>query len=181
VNVEMREYEVSIRGMVPLLHERFNCEPTSNRRKKTYVPKDEAAKKLYRNKDGKIVQPAVHIEGALINASKNFMMKGRKTYMEFFKSSVIVLPQEIPFAAPENPEDYEIDERPVVIQHSRVMAWRPMWKDWQFDFTVKVLQDDMLDDTTMREVLEFAGAYQGIGSFRPKFGRFEVVKCEAKQ
>ena len=177
----MREYDVTIRGLVPLMHERFAPEHGSSRHKKNYDPKEEAGKKLYRDKDGKIFQPAVHIEGALINAAKNFQMKGRKTYMEFFKSSAIVLPQEIPFKIPENPEEYSVDERPVVIQRSRVLAWRPMWREWEFDFTLRILQESMIDDSTVKEVLEHAGAYMGIGSFRPKFGRFEVIKCEAKQ
>jgi hypothetical protein len=167
--------------MVPLMHERFDSEPTSKKGVRTYDPKTEAAKKLYRNKDGKIYQPAVHLEGAMINGAKSFKMKGRKTYMEFFKSSVAVMPQEIPFKTPEDPENYEIDERPVVIQRNRVLAWRPMWKEWEFDFTIRILQDDMIDDVTVKEILESAGAYQGIGSFRPKFGRFEVTKFEAKQ
>jgi len=92
-----------------------------------------------------------------------------------------VFPQEIPFKIPVNPEEYSVDERPVVIQRSRVLAWRPMWREWEFDFTLRILQEGMIDDSTVKEVLEHAGAYMGIGSFRPKFGRFEVTKCEVKQ
>jgi hypothetical protein len=176
----MREYEVSIKGIVPLMHERFSG-ATSSKHKKKYDPKEECEKKLYRNKDGKIFQPAIHIEGALINAATNFQMKGRKSYKDFFKSSVIIMPQEIFFKIPEDPENYEIDERPVVIQRSRVLTWRPKWNDWEFDFSIKVLQDAMIDDSTVKEILEHAGAYVGIGSFRPKFGRFEVIKFQLKE
>ena len=177
----MREYNVSIRGIAPLMHERFDPTPSSNKRRKNYVPQEEAIKKLYRNKEGKIYQPAVHIEGALINAAKNFQMKGRKSYMDFFKSSVLVLPEEIFFKEPKDPENYDIDERPVVIQRARVLAWRPKWENWAFDFIIRILQEEMIDDVTLKEILDYAGAYEAIGSFRKKFGRFEVTKFEVKK
>jgi len=165
------------------MHERFDPEPTKAKRKKIYVPKEECEKKLYKNKEGKIIQPSIHIEGALIHAAADgdFKKKGRKTYKDFFKSSVIVEPQEIFFKVPEDPENYEIDERPVVIQRNRVLAWRPKWSDWEFDFQIKVLQDEMIDDSTVKDILEYAGMYIGIGSFRPKFGRFEVTRFEVEE
>jgi len=36
----------------------------------------------------------------------------------------------------------------------------------------------MLDDVTLRQILEKAGNFIGVGDFRPKFGRFEVVEFE---
>jgi len=171
---------VTIKGVCPLLHHKFNPPKQTRQRKskKVYDPKTEAEKGLYKNSEGVIYQPAEHLEGAIIKAATNFQMKGRKTYRDYAKACLILLEREIPFT---NGAKYEIDERPVIINRARVMAWRPRWSNWQFTFIIRNLQPDMMDDQTLKEILEHAGLFVGIGDFRPKFGRFEVTGFEPKQ
>jgi len=122
--------------------------------------------------------PAEHIEGALITAAKEFKQGARASYMQFAKACFFVVQREISFNG--NAHEWIIDERPVVINRARVLAWRPRWDKWELDFTLRCTQPLKIDDKTVEEILEHAGWFVGIGDFRPKYGRFEVVKCEAK-
>jgi len=174
-------YNVRIKGTRPLFHHRFPAEEESGKRTTTHDAKEEAASGLYKNKDGVPIQPSVHLEGAMINAAKMFKWKGRKTYMDVFESSVFVLPLEIPFAYPEDPLGYVVDERPVRIPPktgARVLGRRPRWDEWEFEFQIQVLQPDNLTGTQLKDILEYAGSFKGIGDYRPKFGTFVVTKFE---
>ncbi|GAI97946.1 unnamed protein product [marine sediment metagenome] len=173
----VRTYNVEITGIAPLLHHRFTGEKTRGTGKE-YVPAEEAKKALYLNKEDIPYLPANHLEGCMINAAKNFKFKGRKTYMDFFKAAILVEPREIPFKKPENPLEYVIDEQPVVINRARVLAWRPRWDEWQFEFKIICLQPDRISDKTLKDILEYGGMFVGIGDFRPKFGRFEFTKFD---
>ena len=173
---EYRDCKVAIKGVVPLLHHKFIAS-TERVGRQIYEPKEEAKKGLYLSKDGVPIQPAVHIEGAIIKAARDFKMKGRKTYSDFCKASLIILEREIPFDN-DQADKWVIDEQPVVINRARVLCWRPRWDEWSFHFTIRNLQPSMLDDVTLRQILEKAGNFIGVGDFRPKFGRFEVVEFE---
>jgi hypothetical protein len=174
--MEYRDYKVAIKGVVPLLHHKFTAS-TERVGRQIYEPKEEAKKGLYLNKEGVPIQPAVHIEGATIKAAQDFKLKGRKTYSNFCKASLMILEREIPFDN-EEADKWVVDEQPVVIQRARVLCWRPRWDKWSFHFTLRNLQPTMLDDLTLRKILEKAGTFIGIGDFRPKFGRFEVAEFE---
>ena len=174
--MEYRDYKVAIKGVVPLLHHKFTAS-TERAGRQTYDPKEEAKKRLYLNKDGVPIQPAVHLEGCFIKSATNFKMKGRKTYTNFCKASLMILEREIPFDN-EQATAWVIDEQPVVINRARVLCWRPRWDEWSFHFTLRNLQPSMLDDLTLRKIVEYGGMFVGIGDFRPKFGRFEVAEFE---
>ena len=32
----------------------------------------------------------------------------------------------------------------------------------------------MINQTTLREILEMAGKYKGVGDYRPEYGRFQI-------
>jgi len=176
-----KKYRVVVRGQRPLLHNRFASEEANQKkqRKTQYDPKEEAEKKLYKDKNtGAIYIPAIHFEGALIEASKQLKWKGRKTLMDVFKSSVFVSPEQIPFLEPENPRDYKIDERPVRIKDARVLCWRPMWEAWSTGFDIDVYQPENLSGGELKEIVKYAGDFVGVGDFRPKFGTFDLVSFE---
>jgi hypothetical protein len=61
----------------------------------------------------------------------------------------------------------------VGVTTSRVMRTRPQFREWvlEADFMVDTGQ---LDLVTFTEIAEKAGAYIGIGDYRPRFGRFDV-------
>lgn len=168
----MFKAKVVVVGTAPLLQNRFaveeNPENKSKIKGKVYVDKDEAEKKLYL--DGKkVCQPANHFEASMIKASTNFKFEGKKTYKDAFKGGIFVNPMMIPHKY----QKWEIDRQPVVIQRSRVMRARPRFDKWELSFEIMVI-DDRISSSVVKEVLQYAGLYTGIGDMRPRYGRFEV-------
>ena len=53
------------------------------------------------------------------------------------------------------------------------MSWRPMFKEWSCSFTIE-LADEMLNVNDVKQILEAAGRFKGVGDFRPEHGRFIV-------
>jgi hypothetical protein len=168
--------KVTIEGTAPLLmHRYFNAdEPESKGRKKTGTIdwKAEGEKAAYRDEGGNLVQPAEHIESAMVKAATNFTIPGKrnKTYKDLFKAAVFVKP----FMIPHEINEYEIDERRAVVQRNAVLRYRPRLDKWRLSFEIEVL-DEQLDKSVVRDVLDQAGSFVGIGDYRPKFGRFKVV------
>lgn len=177
------DYAVKIRGVVPLMHNRYPLDALSITKKKVrgsvFDPAEEVQKCLYKNVKGDIYQPSDHIEGALINvgSSKTIPGRGKKTYKDMMKTNVVVLPIEIPF---KNGKDFQTDVRLGVIPatRGRVPIARPIWNDWEFDFILRVADESLIEGETLKELLEIAGKEKGIGTYRPKYGRFEVAKFE---
>ena len=142
---------------------------------------------LYATKDGMVVQPAVHIEGALIKAATNFKIQGKRgaSYKDLFKAALFIAPDEIPHnvAVPDELDAdgdkiLYLDVRPVVVQRARVVRIRPTFKPgWELDFTINVI-DDGLPADIVQDALTLAGQAVGIGDFRPRFGRFSVARFE---
>ena len=137
----------------------------------------EALQKLYRDADGTIYQPSAHVERAIMEAGKKLKMKGRgkATYSKIFGSMVSVEPDAIPHLN----QNFEIHKGLVVIPSTkgRIMRYRPMFKKWGLKF--EVLAEDEIEASTIKESLEIAGKYSGLGDWRPekkgKFGKFQVV------
>lgn len=179
----MVDFDVTIEGVVPLMHNRYPLESvmtkTKRQRGTLFNPAEEAKKCLYINQSGQIYQPADHIEGCLIQAgsSKTVPGLGKKTYKDLMKTNIAVMPIEIPFPMG---KDYKEDVRLAVIPatRGRVPVARPRWDTWKLDFTLRIFDDTLLDGETLREILEIGGKTKGIGTYRPKYGRFKVTKFE---
>ncbi len=168
-------YKVKVEGKAPLLMNRFSVEEkTTSRAKKVYVAEDEAEKKTYRTEDGKLFLPSTHFKAAMVKAATDFKMTGRKSYKEYVKAGLFIDETEIVL----DQQKYEIFACPVVIQRARVMSWRPMFKEWSCQFTIEIA-DEMLNANMVKEILETAGRFKGVGDFRPEHGRF-IVKSWTK-
>lgn len=174
--------DVTIRGIASLLQHRFpddakpdNGEAVRVGGKRDYS--DQVEKALYRNPDGSIYQPASHIEGAMVKAATKFQIggRGKKTYKDLFKSGIVVGPEAIPLKF----ETQTVDRRSVIINRGRIMRERPKFDTWELNFEITIM-DDQLPVKVVNQVLVEAGQYQGIGDYRPKFGRFMVTKFEEK-
>lgn len=178
----MKRIHVTVEGQTPLLQHRYAIagqdEPSS---KRTGVPewKAEGEKALYRDESGNIYQPAEHFERAFAEAGKQFKVAGKRgaTWSKLLSATLEVQP----FAIPHKVTKYEIDARPVVIQKSRVVRYRPRFDAWQLSFDI-VISDVQVPVTVVRQVVDYAGTYIGIGDYRPnkggKFGKFAVTHWE---
>ena len=165
--------EVSVKGIAPLLMNKFTeaAKDESKLGKKVYDLTEEAEKKTYRTSDGKLFLPSSHFKASMVKASSDFKMTGRKTYKDYVRSGVFISEEEIVL----DQQEYEIHSEPVVIQRARVMSWRPKFKTWSCSFTIEIV-DEMINQTTLKEILTMAGKYKAVGDYRPDYGRFDVVK-----
>lgn len=178
---EAKQYQVTIKGISPLMHNRYPIEeagkPSTKTKGKVFNAKVNVEKCLYKTVNGDIYQPSDHIEGALIEVGSTIIKSGRKSFKDDMKTNIQINPQEIPFT---NGKEYTVDIRIGVIPATggRVPIARPRWDTWQFTFTITVFSPDEIAGETLKTLLETAGKTKGIGTYRPKFGRFEVTTFE---
>jgi len=195
----MKQYAVTIQGTTVLLQHRFGPQAQTelaDQVKRVAGQRDftgewiDSAYLL----DGKVVHPAEHIYQAMIRAASNFRIKGRgkKTYEDLVSSAVIIEPDLIPFEGPielPSPEEIPIgapkegcpvfvDIRPVRIQKSRVLRERlGIAPGWRLSFNLTVTEEDFPPEA-IKAILDYAGQFIGIGDYRPRFGRFMVIRFE---
>jgi hypothetical protein len=121
--------------------------------------------------------PGEAIEATLINAAK------KNKLGLLFKAGVFVdgnFPVEYkgPKRINELIEDENFrDSRLVVVSKSRIVRTRPIFRDWGLKFTVSYLPE-VVDGEKIKEALDVAGQMIGLLDYRPKFGRFEVLKVQ---
>lgn len=175
------KFAVKIRGISPLLMHRFSpdmlttVKQRSGDKKMSEAQMREAAEVFAYKQDGVLVQPSIHIEGAMVKAATEIKLagSGKKTYKDLVKSSCFVFPEHIPHKV----QDWVVDARAVVMPATkgRRMCYRPRLDSWELEFEMQI-NDDRADPDAIKEILSIAGLRQGIGSYRPRFGRFEVVE-----
>jgi len=133
----------------------------------------------FSNPDGSFYMPSDHVLGALINAGNYMKAKvgnSRKSMANIVAAMFSVSPEKIAIPAFD-----EVDKRSAVNRNikGRIIVIRPKWNEWQITFTLDI-DDDTLTNETILSLLNYAGRYVGLGSFRPEhrghFGRFSVVK-----
>ena len=177
----MKKYKVEIKGITPLLMnkpEQYGFDEQWVEKKASTDWEKESLKKLYVDSEGVIYQPATHLDRALIEAGKKIKVKGqgKATYSKLFGSMVSIEEFEIVHKI----QKYETYKALVVIPSTkgRVMRYRPMLKEWALEFHIE--SEDEISADVIKEALEIAGKYVGIGDWRPekkgKFGKFQVVK-----
>ena len=172
-------FNVTIRGTAPLLMHRFDDGQDTQTVKKSgkqYDKKVDAENALYKDEKGNIVHPSIHIESALIKSAVNYRIpgQGKKTFKDAFRGGIFCEPQLIPHKNTK----WEIDLQSVVIQRSRVMRSRPRFDEWELDFQILNI-DERITPQILKDILIDAGKFCGIGDFRPRYGRFKVVKFES--
>ncbi len=170
----MKKFKVKIKGIAPLLQNKVPEETMQLTQKKTEGKDSPQAceSKLYKV-DGKICQPAIHLENALIKAATGIKMKGsgKKTFKQSFKGNVFVRPDMIVHEI----QKWKVHQTTVVIPSTRgrVVRYRPMLEDWSLVFELEVL-DDTIPVDVVKMALDDAGRVVGIGDWRPRYGRFVV-------
>lgn len=172
--------DVTLEGISPLLFNRFiQAELETKTKKKTGASKENVpADKLYIIEE-KIYTPANHIEGCLVNAAKNFQIKGKgkATYSKLVGSSIEVTPEAIVHKY----QDYDVFRTTGVNPSTggRMIIDRPRMHKWEVSFIINVL-DDGIPLEVLKDILDYGGKYVGIGDWRPdnkgKFGKFIVTK-----
>jgi hypothetical protein len=151
--------------------------PKSNKIKSSeHDPVEEANDCLYLNDKKKICVPSMAVLSAMRKAATQLKKagQGKKTLRDFVFSGLQIEPDMIELPD----QNFEIDIRPVVVQRSRIMRARPIFKNWGISFQVNIIDEMTWDAGMVRQILEEAGKYQGLLDFRPLFGTFEVVSVK---
>lgn len=188
-------YQVSckVRGVSPLLQNRFPMPDYEDMgiggHKQTgkIDYSQQWRESLYVTRNKEVYQPAVHFERSMVKSAVNFKIQGKrgKTYKDLVSASVFISPEEILHGIGE-PDELDtdgdkalyLDLRPVVIQRARVPKVRPAFKPgWELEFVIDVI-DDQMPQEMLKDILDYAGRAIGIGDYRPRFGRFQVVQFE---
>ena len=186
----MQVYNVKLKGTTPYMQHRMDdasLDEWEKKRGKIIERKDvndedetRALFHMHTNKDGKPFVPADHIRGSLINAGAFMKAKvgnSRKSMKNIVAAMFFVNPEEVELPA----DEWVVDKRSAVNRNvkGRVIVVRPKWENWEVDFDLWI-DDDTITLETVQELLNYAGKYVGIGSFRPQnngsFGRFTVSK-----
>lgn len=185
----MKTYNVEIKGIAPLLQHRYLFKDEKDQMaKKSAGRKDYSSEwktAMYWDDTIGMYEPSNHLEGAMQKAASNFQIpgKGKKTYKDLFKSSVFVTPENIQFGLNGSPDKLvesgklHIHRALVRVNRAGVERLRPMLKSWSLSFELQVLEDQIEPDA-VKQILEYAGRYVGIGDYRPKYGRFTVSKLK---
>ena len=124
--------------------------------------------------DGKPCIPSELVEAMLIEAAKK-RKKGPAA------KAGIICEKNFPleYEGPKDPdemwesEDYRLTVG-VKVQRNRIMRTRPIFRKWQASIEVHYM-DELLNERDIKEFLEIGGTIIGLGDWRPKFGRFEVI------
>ncbi len=171
--------KVKIKGVAGLLQHRLNLEQdaASKRKKSVFNAEEEAIKAVYQDDNGYYV-PSSWIEGMMVKSATDIKMpgSGKKTLKNATRGGVFVTDDKIRLSN----KEYEVDVRAVVnpSTRGRILRARPLFKEWELEFTLSVINEKDFDVHTIKEILDNGGQYVGIGDYRPKYGRFVVIDCE---
>lgn len=171
-----KEIKVKVRGVCAMLQHRRSIEDEKNKVKKTSGEKDyskEWKKAVYKDSRGCYI-PADHIQAALVKSGVDFKVTGKrgKTFKNLINAALVVTPDKL-YLGKKKPDF--IDEHFVNVSRNQILRSRPGFNQgWQTEFTLLLL-DEQLPKGVVKEILVNAGKFVGIGDWRPRYGRFEVM------
>ena len=187
----MKTTTITIQGVTPLLmHNGRLADPLdpaakaiaaiSKKRSKTdedhyALRKAEWYGSLYTDSDGEPCIPGECIEACLVDGAKRYKL-GKAS-----KGGIIIDDDvKIQYKGPKNIDKLwddggYIKVAGVKVQRNRVIRSRPMFPEWSLTFDVLWDEFAIEDEDRLFEIVESAGRC-GLGDWRPKFGRFELVE-----
>ena len=177
-----KKIDVEIKGLTPLLMNRLNPETLKSKSKmkmQAYSTVTDAANSAYIAEIDGVKQlyiPQECVQSMIINTSKQYRIR-RVSLSSLLAGTMHVEPEKIPLGT----DQYEVDERAVVIQSMRVLKGRAKLSKWsakfQLVYNARWLPEGI--EATLKEILEDAGVRMGLLDYRPQhkgwFGTFAVV------
>lgn len=184
-----REYiaVVKITGDAPLLLHGWNIESIEE---KAAAKKNSAKKKtddienyVYRDEEGYIVMPTKNFCASIRTAGKKYPdpASPRKSMHDLLKAIVCPYSQEGRINNGVKEWQY-VDRQRVVVQRAGITRSRPaFFKGWTIEFEILVQEPEYLSPSLLHEIITRAGKLEGIGDFRPTYGRYRIDKFEVKE
>ena len=177
--------QVEIKGTRPLLQDNIEgsqLDGAIKKKKSTGIKDtpDEWKGKVYAIEGtDKLGHPGRAIERAMEEAGSAFKAGKKGTLRKAVKSSVEV---EDLFAVIKGKTKPDYILRSSVVNpntRGRGFVYRPQFNSgWIISFKLCLSNEDALDKKQAKEVLEYAGQRIGIGAWRPKYGKFEIIKFQ---
>jgi hypothetical protein len=119
-----------------------------------------------RTKDGKAVQTGLVIEGNV-----PIIYDGPKTAEALWEYRSPGANSDLPMAGRKF-----ADRRRAKVGQNAVMRTRPIFQEWEMEFTVKY-DSRLINKSALKDFVEATAEHVGLFEMRPKFGRFEVLKA----
>lgn len=173
--------EITLEGTEKILMHFWNNEAI---REKANAKKNSAVKKtdnpenyVMRNESGALCIPGLNFCASIRDAGKSFSdpTSPRKSLRDRLKAILIPLDELAPINGGANDWDF-IDSRRVVIQRAGITRDRPgFYKGWTVTFRIGVLEPEFVDREMLIKLIENAGKFQGLGDYRPTFGRYRLA------
>lgn len=175
----------TIVGVAPLLLHSWNVEAveakaTAAKNSKT-KKRDDLESYVYRTPDGLLGVPGVNLHAALIEAGRYHAdpRSPRKSARDLVKAGIAPLTVVAPFEPATTTWDYE-DARRVTVQRAGITRIRPAMKEgWRLSYDLLINAPEYLTPELVAHLLNQAGRLVGLCDFRPTYGRWTVVRCEA--
>lgn len=118
--------------------------------------------------------PGELIEGMIVSAAKKQKM-GQQAKAAIICDGDWLLKYDGPKTIASLHDDFNFrDTRQVDVQGRSISRCRPVFRKWELECKIDYLPS-VIDENTIKQLLNVGGMLCGIGDYRPKYGRFEVV------
>lgn len=175
---------IEITGTAPMLMHCWNIESIeekANAKKGSAVKKtDDVESYVLRNDKNQIVMPCLNFVASVRTAGKSFAdpSSPRKSMHDRIRAIMIPMYEFGLMNGGTKEWDY-LDRRRVVVQRAGITRTRPaFFEGWKIMFEVMILEPEYLQPKLLYTIADAAGKFQGIGDYRPTFGRYRISKFE---
>lgn len=171
--------DVTIEGTQPMLQS--NPASRSTTGLMDMPPEEQIVPRLYRNAKGQPTVPSNQILTAMEKSAAAFKIPGArgKTYRDSITALVYMEPSYIPIEG-----DYVADTQRAITPSTKgeAIVSRPRFDQWKVSFTMHVadIGTDKIPPDILKNILVRAGVFNGIGTFRKRFGKFKVSVFDIK-
>lgn len=183
--------KIKIEGIAPLLmHNGLLADPTNpfviankpvtakgknkTEEDQAFLDKNSWMGGLY-TKDGKVIVPGLLLDATIMyGARKTKKGKHVECGVSVYDDPILDFPDKNKSIDWLYESGKYIDRRMVNVQRARVARVRPRFNEWSLSFTVH-FDNEVINGSQLLAFIDAAGAYVGLGDFRPRFGRFKRV------
>lgn len=182
--MKTQKIEVKILGLSDIMFDRFIDHSQEKR------PPEQ---KLYLNEGDRICLPAENIYSLLFSenggCAATFEGKKRKDYIRMGMSHVFIDPPLINFKNDKDDITYPTKQiwigkfSPVTkkgnLKIKQELKERPILKTpWHLSFSINLIENPLIDATKLYNWIGAGGIQIGLGTFRPRYGRFTVEEWQ---
>lgn len=132
---------------------------------------------LYHNETLGIYIPAANFEASLREGAKL-----NKLGQHVRRGIIVTGDASLIYEGPRDPDELVRTRKfqyakTVVVQRARLMRYRPIFHTWAAEFTISY-DETILSRDEVLTIAENAGKFSGLGTWRPRFGRFSLEVME---